>query len=66
MQQALDAINELKKNVDTVIIVSNNKLLEIIPDDTPVTAAFRVADDILRQGRLLGVCQRRCSDGMFG
>ena len=50
MQQATDAINELKKNVDTVIIVSNNKLLEIIPDDTPVTAAFRVADDILRQG----------------
>lgn len=50
MQQAVDAINELKKNVDTVIIVSNNKLLEIIPDDTPVTAAFRVADDILRQG----------------
>ena len=50
MRQATDAIAKLRKNVDTVIVVSNNKLLEIIPDDTPVTAAFRVADDILRQG----------------
>jgi cell division protein FtsZ len=50
MRQATDAIAKLRKNVDTVIIVSNNKLLEIIPEDTPVTAAFRVADDILRQG----------------
>ena len=50
MRQATDAIARLRQNVDTVIVVSNNKLLEIIPDDTPVTAAFRVADDILRQG----------------
>lgn len=50
MKQALDAIEQLKLCVDTVIVVSNNKLLEIIPDDTPVTAAFQVADDILRQG----------------
>lgn len=50
MRQATDAISRLREHVDTVIIVSNNKLLEIIPDDTPVTAAFRVADDILRQG----------------
>ncbi|EEC45665.1 predicted protein [Phaeodactylum tricornutum CCAP 1055/1] len=50
MRQATDAIDRLRQHVDTVIIVSNNKLLEIIPDDTPVTAAFRVADDILRQG----------------
>jgi cell division protein FtsZ len=50
MRQATDAIAALRQNVDTIIVVSNNKLLEIIPDDTPVTAAFRVADDILRQG----------------
>ena len=48
MQQATQAIERLRKYVDTVIVVSNNKLLEIIPEDTPVTAAFRVADDILR------------------
>lgn len=50
MRQATEAIDRLRKHVDTVIIVSNNKLLEIIPEETPVTAAFRVADDILRQG----------------
>ena len=50
MDQAMAAIEVLKGCVDTVIIVSNNKLLEIIPDDTTVMAAFQVADDILRQG----------------
>jgi len=33
-----------------VIVVSNDKLLEIIPSNTPVERAFAVADDILRQG----------------
>lgn len=50
MSQATAAITELKKNVDTVIVVSNDKLLEIIPANTPVERAFAVADDILRQG----------------
>mmetsp|Transcript_10477 Transcript_10477/g.21179 ORF Transcript_10477/g.21179 Transcript_10477/m.21179 type:complete len:418 (+) Transcript_10477:100-1353(+) len=50
MSQASAAIAELKKNVDTVIVVSNDKLLEIIPANTPVERAFAVADDILRQG----------------
>jgi cell division protein FtsZ len=50
MNQALDAIKELRKYVDTIIVVSNDRLLEIIPDDTPLDRAFCVADDILRQG----------------
>jgi cell division protein FtsZ len=50
MRQATEAIDRLRKNVDTVIVVSNNKLLDIIPDNTPLEASFRVADDILRQG----------------
>lgn len=50
MNQASEATDKLKSNVDTVIVVSNNKLLEIIPDDTPIERAFAVADDILRQG----------------
>jgi cell division protein FtsZ len=50
MQQADDAIVELRKHVDTLIVVSNDKLLRIVPDNTPVTDAFLVADDILRQG----------------
>lgn len=50
MRQATEAIARLRQNVDTVIVVSNNKLLDIIPENTPLEASFRVADDILRQG----------------
>jgi cell division protein FtsZ len=50
MQQAEAAIQELRKHVDTLIVVSNDKLLRIVPENTPVTDAFLVADDILRQG----------------
>ena len=50
MRQAVDAIDRLREAVDTVIVVANNKLLDIIPENTPLEASFRVADDILRQG----------------
>ncbi len=50
MKQAEEAIENLRKHVDTLIVVSNDKLLKIVPDNTPVTDAFLVADDILRQG----------------
>lgn len=50
MNQAVEAIARLRKNVDTVIVVSNDRLLEIIPEKTPMERAFAVADDILRQG----------------
>jgi cell division protein FtsZ len=50
MKQAVGAIQRLQEHVDTVIVVSNDRLLEIIPDDTPIERAFAVADDILRQG----------------
>jgi cell division protein FtsZ len=50
IEQAERAIDELRKVVDTLIVVSNDKLLQIIPENTPVTDAFLVADDILRQG----------------
>jgi len=48
--QALGAIANLKEVVDTLIVVSNDKLLQIIPENTPLEKAFSVADDILRQG----------------
>ncbi|KAG5190321.1 filamentous temperature sensitive Z, partial [Tribonema minus] len=50
MSQASLAISELRNAVDTLIIVANDKLLEIIPPNTPLERAFGVADDILRQG----------------
>lgn len=48
--QAREAILQLKDRVDTLIVVSNDKLLQIVPENTPLTDAFLVADDILRQG----------------
>lgn len=50
MQQARQAILEMKGKVDTLIVVSNDRLLQIVPEGTPLTDAFLVADDILRQG----------------
>ena len=50
MQQALEAIESLRGVVDTLIIVSNDRLLQIIPENTPLQRAFSVADDVLRQG----------------
>jgi cell division protein FtsZ len=50
MQQALLAIETLRGVVDTLIIVSNDRLLQIIPENTPLQRAFSVADDVLRQG----------------
>jgi cell division protein FtsZ len=50
MQQALEGIDQLRANVDTLIIVPNQKLLEIVERRTTMQEAFRMADDILRQG----------------
>jgi cell division protein FtsZ len=46
MNNALDGLAKLKKNADTVIVIPNDKILEIAPD-LPVNAAFKVADEVL-------------------
>nr|WP_199320331.1 cell division protein FtsZ [Leptolyngbya sp. FACHB-261] len=48
--QAEGGIEALQGSVDTLIIIPNDKLLSVISEQTPVQEAFRVADDILRQG----------------
>jgi len=40
----------LRNSVDTLIIIPNDRLLQTIDRDTPLTEAFKVADDVLRQG----------------
>ena len=47
---AAEGLENLKKNVDTLIIVANNQLLEMIDKKTPMMEAFKEADDVLRQG----------------
>ena len=48
--QGMDAITQLQDAVDTLIVIPNDRLLTAVDRNTPVTEAFRVADDILRQG----------------
>jgi cell division protein FtsZ len=44
------AIDKLRSNVDTMIVVPNDRLLQTIDRRTPLLEAFKVADDVLRQG----------------
>ncbi|KAK9065915.1 hypothetical protein SSX86_015317 [Deinandra increscens subsp. villosa] len=48
--QAQEGIASLRENVDTLIVIPNDKLLTAVSPSTPVTEAFNLADDILRQG----------------
>lgn len=50
MSNADSGIAELKKHVDTLVIIPNQKLLSIIDKKTTMVEAFRKADEILRQG----------------
>src|SRR5918996_849257 len=48
--QAEEGVQNLRDNVDTLIVVENDRLLQVVERTTPVTEAFRMVDDILRQG----------------
>jgi cell division protein FtsZ len=49
-QAAQQGIEALAEEVDTLIVVPNNKLLTVLDKQTSMMEAFRVADDVLRQG----------------
>lgn len=49
-KNAESAIENLRKEVDTLIIIPNDRLLQTIDRQTPLMEAFKVADDVLRQG----------------
>ncbi len=48
--QASEGIQNLRDSVETLIVIENDRLLHIVERSTPVTEAFRMVDDILRQG----------------
>lgn len=48
--QAEDGAQALKDRVDTMITIPNERLLQVVDKNTPVIEAFRIADDVLRQG----------------
>ena len=49
-RQAQDGIQKLRENVDTLIVIPNEKLLAIVERRTTILDAFREADNVLRQG----------------
>jgi len=49
-QQADEGINQLRSKVDTLIVIPNDRLLAVCDVGTTLDEAFRVADDVLRQG----------------
>ncbi len=49
-RNAETAIEKLRGSVDTLIIIPNDRLLQTIDRNTPLLEAFKVADDVLRQG----------------
>ena len=50
LQFANEGIERLRKNVDTLILIPNQYLLKVAENNTPIRAAFLMADDVLRQG----------------
>ncbi|KRM89200.1 cell division protein FtsZ [Liquorilactobacillus vini] len=47
---AAEGVAQLKEHVDTLVIIANNRLLEIVDKKTPIMDAFKEADNVLRQG----------------
>jgi len=50
MEQALSGLKELEKNVDTLIVIPNDKLRDIIDKSTPLLESFKEVDNVLRRG----------------
>ena len=53
--QAIAGVRELREAADTLIVIPNDRLLDVLEKGTSLVEAFRVADDVLRQG-VQGIC----------
>jgi cell division protein FtsZ len=62
--QAEDGISELRQVCDTVIVIPNDRLLEVLERSTSMIDAFRIADDVLRQG-VQGICDLITMPGLI-
>jgi cell division protein FtsZ len=63
-QQAEDGARELREACDTTIVIPNDRLLEVLDRSTSMLDAFRIADDVLRQG-VQGVCDLITMPGLI-
>ena len=62
--QAERGVEELRRNCDTVIVIPNDRLLEVLDRSTSMLEAFRIADDVLRQG-VQGICDLITMPGLI-
>lgn len=63
-KNADQALENLRKYVDALVVIPNQKLLQIVPKKTPITESFRYADDVLRQG-VQGIADLIASTGLI-
>ena len=63
MRNALNGIEELRKNVDTIVIIPNEKLMTLVGEDVTIVDAFRRADEVLHQG-VVGISSIILGDGL--
>jgi cell division protein FtsZ len=63
-RQAEEGVEALRAACDTVIVIPNDKLLEVLDRSTSMIDAFRVADDVLRQG-VQGICDLITMPGLI-
>ncbi len=64
MQSAEGGITKLKEHADTLIVIPNDRLLQIVDKKVSLTEAFKTADDVLRQG-IQGISELITVPGMI-
>ena len=64
MRQAEVGVEGLREACDTVIVIPNDRLLEVLDKSTSMLDAFRIADDVLRQG-VQGICDLITNPGLI-
>jgi cell division protein FtsZ len=62
--QAEEGVDALREACDTVIVIPNDRLLEVLDRSTSMLDAFRIADDVLRQG-VQGICDLITTPGLI-
>jgi cell division protein FtsZ len=62
--QADDGVDEMRAVCDTLIVIPNDRLLEVLDRSTSMLEAFRIADDVLRQG-VQGICDLITMPGLI-
>ena len=63
-KQADDGVRELREACDTLIVIPNDRLLEVLDRSTSMLEAFRIADDVLRHG-VQGICDLITNPGLI-